>query len=71
MIKLLFFCALNWASEDPHTLAAQCLDHEVDLFESVKGRLPNPYEADLIVDMCVKLAFEKEPKIESTRKSSN
>ena len=32
-----------------------CFQAEMDLFERVKGRLPNADEADLVIDACMKL----------------
>ena len=32
-----------------------CFQAEVNLFEQMRGRLPNPDEADLFIDACMKL----------------
>lgn len=56
--------SLSWAAEESRTIASDCLERELNLWERERGRLPNSEEADLIIDMCVKKAFEKEPKSE-------
>lgn len=32
-----------------------CFQTELDLFEQVRGRLPSPDEADLVIDACMKM----------------
>lgn len=56
--------ALGASPEKSKAIATDCLDRELDLWERERGRLPNGEEADLIIEMCVKQAFEKEPKSE-------
>ena len=44
----------------PRRFASECLDAELDMWEAERGALPGPDEADLIIEMCVKQAFEKQ-----------
>jgi hypothetical protein len=41
-------------------ISSDCLERELELWEKNKGRLPNAEEADLIIDMCVKRAYDTE-----------
>jgi hypothetical protein len=42
--------------------ATECFQAELDLWEATKGRLPTDDEADLIIDMCMKKAYEEAKK---------
>lgn len=54
MISILLAVTLTWAqSGSPANLALTCFQHELDLWEATRGRLPSADEADLIVDMCM------------------
>lgn len=44
------------------TISSECLERELALWEKEKQRLPSPDEADLIIDMCVKQAYEQAKK---------
>lgn len=67
MISLLFFALTAFAEVPEYAnvsrVAKQCFQNEVDLFEQIKGRLPTDDEADLIIDMCIKRAYERETEL--------
>jgi hypothetical protein len=54
--------SFSWATQEPRTIASDCLERALDEWERERGRLPTSEEADLLIEACVKEAFEKEPK---------
>jgi len=54
-MSLLLMAALTWASqsESASWVALKCFQLKVDQFEAAFGRLPDPDEADLLIDKCM------------------
>lgn len=53
ILRLLLTAALTWAQSAPEVAVRKCFQIQVDFYEATKGRLPDPDEADLIVDLCM------------------
>lgn len=66
ILGLLFITYLSAAEPQPSEVARQCFQVELDLYERVKGRLPTPDEADLIIDNCMG-AYENARKKQETK----